>query len=51
VDNSFTSAADMHVFLQMFTSQVFPKTGHLPFHIAGESYGVKNGPANRLFEF
>lgn len=40
LDNSFTSAEDMHIFLQIFTSQVFPEMQKLPFHIAGESYGV-----------
>jgi cathepsin A (carboxypeptidase C) len=39
-DNSFSSAADMHLFLQMFVSQVFPVHLKGPFVITGESYGV-----------
>lgn len=40
--NSFTAAADLHRFLQMFVSQVFPNMLHTPFHISGESYGVSH---------
>lgn len=36
--NSFTSAADMHLFLQMFVSQVFPEHKNGPLVIMGESY-------------
>jgi len=39
-DNSFTSAADMHVFLQLFMSQVFPEHKDGPLVITGESYAV-----------
>lgn len=39
-DNSFTSAVDMHLFLQMFISQVFPAHLKGPFVITGESYAV-----------
>lgn len=39
-DNSFTSAADMHLFLQMFVSKVFPAHLKGPFVITGESYAV-----------
>ncbi|KAF1989073.1 alpha/beta-hydrolase [Aulographum hederae CBS 113979] len=39
VDNSFVSATDMHVFLQIFISKVFPEKEKVPFHISGESYG------------
>ena len=38
--NSFTSAVDMHIFLQLFVSQAFPHLQDVPFHISGESYGV-----------
>ena len=38
--DSFTSAADMHIFLQIFTSQAFPGLKDVPFHISGESYAV-----------
>jgi cathepsin A (carboxypeptidase C) len=41
-DNSFSSAADMHLFLQMFVSQVFPVHLKGPFVITGESYGVSS---------
>lgn len=37
--DSFTSAQDMHVFLQIFVHQVFPEKADAPFHISGESYG------------
>lgn len=33
------AAVDLHVFLQIFTSQVFPALQGRAFHIAGESYG------------
>lgn len=36
--NSFTSAQDMHIFLQIFISQAFPALQHNTFHISGESY-------------
>ncbi|KAF3003794.1 hypothetical protein E8E13_010204 [Curvularia kusanoi] len=36
--NSFTAAEDMHHFLQLFTSDVFPKLKGKDFHITGESY-------------
>ncbi|KAL1605502.1 hypothetical protein SLS59_003304 [Nothophoma quercina] len=35
---SFTAAEDMHHFLQLFTSDVFPKLKGKEFHITGESY-------------
>ena len=37
---SFTSAADMHLFLQLFVSLAFPELQDVPFHISGESYAV-----------
>lgn len=37
--DSFTAAGDMTIFLQIFTSKVFPKLAKQPFHISGESYG------------
>jgi cathepsin A (carboxypeptidase C) len=37
---SFTAAEDMHHFLQLFTSEVFPKLRGKEFHITGESYAV-----------
>jgi cathepsin A (carboxypeptidase C) len=39
-DNSFTSAADMYYFLQLFISQAFPELQNVPFYILGESYAV-----------
>lgn len=36
--DSFTAAEDMHAFLQIFISQVFPEKANVPFHITGESY-------------
>jgi len=39
-DNSFTSAADMHLFLQLLVSQVFPEHSEGPLVITGESYAV-----------
>jgi cathepsin A (carboxypeptidase C) len=38
--DSFTTAADVHLFLQMFVSQVFPEHLKGPFVITGESYAV-----------
>ena len=38
--DSFTSAADMHLFLQLFISQVFPEHAKGPLVITGESYAV-----------
>jgi len=35
---SFVAAHDMHLFLQMFVSQIFPEHRKGPFHISGESY-------------
>jgi cathepsin A (carboxypeptidase C) len=37
---SFTAAEDMHHFLQLFTSDVFPDLRGREFHITGESYAV-----------
>jgi len=39
-DNSFTSAEDMHLFLQTFIDQIFPVHLKGPFVITGESYAV-----------
>ncbi len=39
--DSFTSAADMHLFLQLFVSQVFPEHKNGPLVITGESYAVR----------
>lgn len=36
--DSFSSAYDMHIFLQMFNSQAFPWLRNTSFHISGESY-------------
>jgi cathepsin A (carboxypeptidase C) len=38
--DSFTTAADVHLFMQMFVSQVFPEHLNGPFIITGESYAV-----------
>lgn len=38
---SFTAAEDMHHFMQMFVSDVFPDMLSRDFHITGESYGVR----------
>jgi cathepsin A (carboxypeptidase C) len=38
--DSFTSATDMHLFLQLFVSQVFPEHKDGPLIITGESYAV-----------
>jgi len=42
---SFTAAKDMHHFLQLFTSDVFPDLKEREFHITGESYAVS--PAHK----
>ncbi|KAH5700425.1 carboxypeptidase [Parastagonospora nodorum] len=36
--NSFTAAEDMHHFLQLFTTDIFPDLKGRDFHITGESY-------------
>jgi cathepsin A (carboxypeptidase C) len=38
---SFTAAEDMHHFLQLFTTDVFPALKEREFHITGESYAVR----------
>lgn len=38
--DSYLAAVDMHRFLQLFISEVFPSKLNSPFHISGESYGV-----------
>jgi cathepsin A (carboxypeptidase C) len=38
--NSFTTAEDLHNFLQIFVSKAFPALEEQAFHISGESYGV-----------
>jgi cathepsin A (carboxypeptidase C) len=45
--DSFTSAADMHIFLQLFVSQVFPEHKDGPLVITGESYAV--GAEQKMF--
>jgi len=39
---SFTAAEDMYHFLQLFTSDVFPRLKGKEFHITGESYAVSS---------
>jgi len=38
--DSYAAAVDMHKFLQLLVSEVFPNNLHTPFHISGESYAV-----------
>ncbi len=40
--DSFTAAADLHLFLQMLISQVFPEHKNGPLLITGESYAVSH---------
>jgi cathepsin A (carboxypeptidase C) len=40
--DSARAAVDMHRFLQIFISDVFPHHLESPFHLSGESYAVKN---------
>jgi len=39
---SFTAAEDMHHFMQLFTTDVFPDLKEKEFHITGESYAVSS---------
>jgi cathepsin A (carboxypeptidase C) len=39
--SSFTAAEDMHHFLQLFTTHIFPDLRGREFHITGESYAVR----------
>jgi cathepsin A (carboxypeptidase C) len=41
---SFQAATDLHKFLQIFVEQAFPDLLNNPFHITGESYGVRSLP-------
>lgn len=43
--NSFTTAEDLHHFLQLFVTDVFPDLANRDFHITGESYGGHYIPA------
>lgn len=43
--NSFTTAEDLHHFLQLFTTDVFPDLADNEFHITGESYAGHYVPA------
>lgn len=43
--NSFTTAEDLHHFLQLFITDVFPDLADRDFHITGESYGGHYVPA------
>ena len=42
---SFTAAEDLHHFLQLFVSDVFPELADRDFHVTGESYGGHYVPA------
>ncbi|GME31065.1 alpha/beta-hydrolase [Neofusicoccum parvum] len=44
VQDSQEAAVDMHRFLQLFVSDVFPHKLHTPFYISGESYAGKYVP-------
>lgn len=39
-DNNIDAAVDMHVFLQIFTSEIFPALKNRDLHIAGKQYAV-----------
>jgi cathepsin A (carboxypeptidase C) len=42
--DSQEAAADMHRFLQIFVSEIFPHKRSSPVHLAGESYAVSIAP-------
>ena len=44
-DDSLKCAEDMQVFLQIFTSQVFPAHLNGPLVLTGESYGASSFPS------
>lgn len=43
-DNELEAAQDFDRFLSIFFADVFPQYSHLPFHIAGESFGGRYVP-------
>lgn len=49
--NSFTATADLHLFLQMFVSKVFPNLLGRTFHISKESYVIGEGKKETRFAF
>jgi cathepsin A (carboxypeptidase C) len=49
--DSFTTAADVHLFLQLFVSQVFPQHLKGPFVITGESYAVSIARIGEVVHF
>lgn len=48
IGDSFTSAIDMRIFLQIFVSQVFPKHLKGPLLLTGESYAVSKSSSEKL---
>jgi cathepsin A (carboxypeptidase C) len=46
--DSAGAAVDMHRFLQLFVSEVFPHHLNSPFHLSGESYAVSTAPVYKL---
>jgi cathepsin A (carboxypeptidase C) len=49
--DSFTTAVDVHLFLQLFISQVFPQHLKGPFVITGESYAVSIARIREVVHF
>lgn len=49
--DSFTAAADMQIFLQLFVSKVFPEHLNGPLVITGESYAVSLRQVNLVYCF
>lgn len=49
--DSKEAAVDMHRFLQIFVSEIFPHKRSSPVHLAGESYAVRSPPSLFFYSY